>query len=166
MKRNAPKGKYLCGEPSCDFLVGVPKMKCAIYVRVSTETQASKGYSLGAQEKAGIELCKKNGWDYEVFREAGRSADKETLDNRPQLQRLLELADEGRFDCCFATELDRLSRNPVTLAYIKKVFRDNKVKIATLGQTFDLEEEEDDFISDLFGILAKRENRVRVRRSE
>jgi len=141
-------------------------MKCAIYVRVSTETQASKGYSLAAQEKAGIELCKKNGWAHDVFLEAGRSADKETLDNRPELQRLLELADEGCFDCCFATELDRLSRNPVTLAYIKKVFRDNGVKIVTLGQTFDLTEDEDDFMSDLLGILAKRENRVRVRRSE
>lgn len=141
-------------------------MNCAIYIRVSQESQALKGHSLDAQEKEGIRICKQNGWSYQVFKEAGRSADKDTLENRPQLQKILELADEEKIKYCFVTELDRLSRNPITLAYIKKVFSDNDVKVVTRSQTFDFKDDEDDFISDLLGLLAKRENRLRVKRSK
>lgn len=141
-------------------------MTCAIYIRVSTETQAEKGHSLDAQEKEGIRICKQNGWDYQIFREAGKSAYKDTLDNRPEIQKILDLADEGKIEYCFVTELDRLSRNPITLAFIKNVFSENNVKVVTLGQTFDFKDDDDDFMTDLLGLLAKRENRLRVKRSK
>jgi len=134
-----------------------------IYVRVSSDKQV-KGYSLEAQEKSGIAIANQNKWSYEVFVEAGRSAEKETLEERPALTKALELAEEGKVKCCFVTELDRLARNPIALAYIKKVFVDNNVRVVTPGQTFDFRDDEDDFISDLLGLLAKRENRLRVRR--
>lgn len=137
-------------------------MKCSIYVRVSTEKQADRGYSLEAQRKAGIKICHSNKWSYEVFPEPGRSADKETIENRPSLMKILDLAEEGKIQYCFVTEIDRLSRNPVSLGYVKKIFADNNVKIVTLNQTFDLEDYEDDFISDLQGLLAKRSNKARV----
>ena len=139
-------------------------MKCAIYIRVSTGKQAKEGYSLEAQKKAGIRICQTNKWDYEVISEPGRSAKKETVEDRLSLMKILDLAEEGKIQYCFVTEIDRLSRNPVSLAYIKKVFMDNNVKVATLNQTFDFKDDEDDFISDLLGLLAKRENRIRVRR--
>lgn len=141
-------------------------MKCAIYIRVSTDQQVKEGYSLEAQEKEGIRICQQNKWQHEVFREAGRSADKENIENRPVLANILDLAEEGKINYCFVTELDRLSRNPVTMVYIKKVFLDNDVKVVTPNQIFDFKDDEDDFISDLLGLLAKRENKIRVRRSK
>ncbi|MFA6321829.1 MAG: recombinase family protein, partial [Candidatus Omnitrophota bacterium] len=138
---------------------------CAIYTRVSSKDQAVKGFSLDAQEKIGKELCKRNKWQYDVFVESGRSADKETLDNRPSLEKILDIAEDKNIQFLFVTELDRLSRNPVTLAYIKKILSDNDIKVITPSQTFDFRDDEDDFMSDLLGILAKRENRLRVKRS-
>ena len=141
-------------------------MKCAIYIRVSSAGQAIKGHSLEAQEKAGISICKQKNLNPIVFREAGRSANKDNLDNRPVLQRILDLADNDEIQYCFVTELDRLSRNPITLEYIKKVFRDNNVKVITISGEFDFRDDENEFMADLLGLLAKRENRVRVKRSK
>lgn len=138
----------------------------AIYTRVSTAGQAEKGFSLDAQEKIGRELCERNKWQHKVFTESGRSAAKETLDNRPQLEAILDLIEDGKIQYLFVTELDRLSRNPITLAYIKKTLSENDVKVVTPSQTFDFRDDEDDFLSDLLGILAKRENRQRVKRSK
>ena len=42
-------------------------MRCAIYVRVSSEKQANKGLSLEAQKKTGMELTQSKGWTHEVF---------------------------------------------------------------------------------------------------
>ena len=138
---------------------------CAIYTRVSTKDQVSKGFSLDAQEKVGRQLCDRNKWPYKVFTERGQSANKETLDNRPALENILDLAEDGKIQYLFVTELDRLSRNPITLTYIKKILSDSDVKVITPSQTFDFRDDEDDFLSDLLGILAKRENRLRVKRS-
>jgi site-specific DNA recombinase len=137
----------------------------AIYTRVSTKKQASKGFSLDAQENIGKEICERNKWTYKIFAERGQSADKETLDNRPALEEILDIAEDKKIQYLFVTELNRLSRSPVTLAYIKKVLSENNVKVVTPSQTFDFQNDEDDFITDLLGILAKRENRVRVKRS-
>jgi len=139
---------------------------CAIYTRVSTKDQSDKGFSLDAQEKTGRELCQRNKWQFRLFAERGKSADKENLDNRPALEEILDLAEDAKIQYLFVTELDRLSRSPVTLAYIKKILHDADVKVVTPSQTFDFRDDEDDFITDLLGILAKRENRLRVKRSK
>ena len=51
------------------------KKKCIIYVRVSTEEQAVKGYSLDAQEDVNVTFAKNLGYDViKIFREEGLSA--------------------------------------------------------------------------------------------
>lgn len=139
-------------------------MICAIYTRVSSSQQVEKGLSLEAQSKAGIEVCKRRGLKYKVFPEPGRSAKDETLDNRPVINQILDEVEEGKYQYLFVTELDRLSRHPASMAYIKKVCSKHKVKVITTHQDFDFEEDEDDFLSDLYSILAKRENRLRMKR--
>lgn len=138
----------------------------AIYTRVSSNIQVEKGYSLEAQRKAGIKFCEDNKLTYMIFEEAGKSADKETLANRPKIEEILTLAEDKNIKYIFTTELDRLSRNPFTLEIIKKSLKDNNVKIATVGQIYDLKDEESEFLADIMGLLAKRENRVRVKRSK
>ena len=124
-------------------------MNCAIYVRVSSTGQVLKGYSLDAQEKAGIERCQREGWSYEIFREEGKSASKENLDNRPQLSKILDLADEGKIKYCFVTELDRLSRNELVLYNLKKIFRENNVLVVTTGQTYDFQDENNELFASI-----------------
>ena len=136
----------------------------AIYTRVSTQEQVVNGFSLDAQEKEGIRICQQNNWKYRTFVDKGKSADTEGLDHRQSLQEVMDLIEDHEIQYLFVTELDRLSRNPITLAYIKKILCENKVKVITPHQVFDFNDDEDDFITDLLGILAKRENRLRVKR--
>lgn len=139
------------------------QMTCAIYIRVSTEKQREK-FSLPAQEKILIEYAKSKGWDYVFYNEGAGSG--ETLENRPQMMKLLEDARAKKFDVCLVIELERLSRDEDLFDWltIKKTFRDNKIKIATPNQTYDLSDDEDDFLSDLFGALAKREKKKLLKR--
>jgi len=138
-------------------------MNCAIYIRVSTEKQREK-FSLPAQEKILTEYAKSKGWDYILYNEGAGSG--ETLENRPQMLRLLEDARAKKFEVCLVIELERLSRDEDLFDWltIKKTFRDNKIKIATPNQTYDLTDDEDDFLSDLFGALAKREKKKLLKR--
>ena len=138
-------------------------MNCAIYIRVSTEKQREK-YSLSAQEKILIEYVKSKGWDYTLYNEGAGSG--ETLENRPQMLKLLQGGRDKKFEVCLVIELERLSRDEDLFDWltIKKIFRDNKIKIATPNQTYDLSDDEDDFLSDLFGALAKREKKKLLKR--
>ena len=84
----------------------------------------------------------------------------------PAMMRLLRDAGEGKFAKCVVVEMERLSRSTDMLDWliIKKTFRENGIAIVTPGQEFDLADEEDDFLSDLFGALSKREKQKIVRR--
>jgi site-specific DNA recombinase len=138
-------------------------MNCAIYIRVSTEHQREK-FSLSSQEKILMEYAKTKQWDYVLYDEGAGSG--ETLENRPQMMKLLQDAREKKFDVCLVIELERLSRDEDLFDWltIKKTFRDSKIKIATPNQTYDLSDDEDDFLSDLFGALAKREKKKLLKR--
>ncbi|MCX5658041.1 MAG: recombinase family protein, partial [Candidatus Omnitrophica bacterium] len=103
-------------------------------------------------------------WDYVLYNEGVGSG--ETLVDRPQMMKLLGDANAKKFDVCLVIELERLSRDEDLFDWltIKKTFRDNKIKIATPNQTYDLSDDEDDFLSDLFGALAKREKKKLLKR--
>lgn len=63
------------------------------YIRVSTETQADKGYGLDIQESAIKEYCQSHNLNLvKIFIDAGKSGtigDKDNLDNRPAITELL-----------------------------------------------------------------------------
>lgn len=137
-----------------------------IYTRVSTSTQSLKGYSLEAQKKIGIEKANFLNMSYRVFEERGHSAAIESIENRIELKKLLNLCEEGKVKNIFVTEWDRITRNQITQAYIKKIFKDNKIMLFTANQQYNLENYDDEFISDLSALLAVRENKIRVERSQ
>ena len=139
--------------------------RSAIYIRVSTQKQADK-FSIPAQLRILTDHCKTLKTEYMVYNEGGVSG--ETIEERPQIQKLLHDAQKGLFDTCLVIELERLSRSDDLLDWliIKKVFKQNNIAIATPNQRFDLKDEEDDFLSDLFGALSKREKRKILKRME
>lgn len=142
-----------------------PQDTLHIYCRVSTEGQL-EGHSIEAQEKAGIYRAKSLGLSYQVHYERGASAAKDNLDNRPVLRHLLDLCDEGKVSAIFITELDRLSRSPIAMYYIKQVLIENNVLLYTTGQRIDLRDTDDEFLSDLTALLSRRENTIRSKRSK
>ena len=83
-------------------------MRCAIYVRVSTDEQAKAGYSLAAQVDRIKAFIKSQGWAAcDIYSDDGYSAKDR---KRPALKRLIDDASEKRFDAVLAYKIDRLSR--------------------------------------------------------
>ncbi len=135
-------------------------------MRVSTDAQVREGFSIEAQTEKGIQKSKELELEYDVFEEPGKSASKEDIENRPQLQKLIDGCDKGIYKNIFVTEQDRLSRNEMVYLTLKKIFHDNQIIVHTLTQRIDYTNYEDEFVSGLLSLLARRENKQRVARSE
>lgn len=130
--------------------------RAVIYKRVSTKMQVDK-YSLPAQEKILKECIQRDNQQLvEVYCDAGISGER--IADRPDFMRLLNDADQKKFEAVWVVDQNRLSRGDLAdFAYIKKVFKDNNIQICTPYQKLTLTDIDDDFMSDLFGILGKRE---------
>lgn len=89
-------------------------MKAAGYIRVSTEEQALRGYSLAAQE----ELLRKYAAEHnmeiaEIYADEGVSAAK-SLDKRKECLRLLSDAEKGKFQVVLFKDITRWTRSAAT----------------------------------------------------
>ena len=94
-------------------------MNIAAYLRVSTDRQADKGYSLSEQEKRIKAFCNSRDWDLiKVYKDPGFTGSNL---ERPGLQKLIEEIDA--YDIVLVNKLDRLSRSQKdTLYLIQDVF--------------------------------------------
>jgi site-specific DNA recombinase len=112
-----------------------------------------------------VEYCEREGWTYTIYEDAGISG--ETIEARPEMQRLLTDALDRKFDVALAVEMERFSRSRdgADLAVIKRTFRASGIRFGTLGQIFDPDDVEDDFVSSLLGLLSAREKQKTVRRT-
>src|SRR5680860_808941 len=86
------------------------KKKAILYVRVSTDEQAAKGYSLRYQEEHLIKYCDNN--NIEIVKLFTEDFSAKTFD-RPEFQRLLEFAKKHKnnIDYLIFQKWDRFSRN-------------------------------------------------------
>ncbi len=83
---------------------------CGLYLRVSTEDQAKEGFSLPEQKERLEALCKFKGYKiYDYYTDAGISA--KTGNHRPEFDRLIDDAKNGKINTVIALKLDRLSRS-------------------------------------------------------
>tara|TARA_Y100000310_G_scaffold332452_1_gene408059 strand:- start:244 stop:1023 length:780 start_codon:yes stop_codon:yes gene_type:complete len=86
-----------------------PKPLVAIYIRVSTQEQAEKGFSLNAQQEALENYAKALGYElYKIYRDEGKSG-KDL--KRPEMAKLLNDAEQRKFQAIFIYKLDRFSRS-------------------------------------------------------
>lgn len=135
-------------------------MRVANYYRVSTKLQEKK-FSLTAQKEELNKYVKNQGWylvDEFIDVDSGGKLSKGGLDN------LLDLVESGGIDAVLVVEQDRLSRlDTIAWEYLKSTLRDNEVKIAEPGILTDLSNEDDEFISDIKNLIAKRQKKGVVR---
>lgn len=110
--------------------------KVAIYVRVSTTSQAEEGYSIEEQIDKLESYCKIKDWTvYKVYTDGGFSGSNT---ERPALERLIKDADKKKFDTVLVYKLDRLSRSQKdTLFLIEDVFIKNGIEFLSLQENFD-----------------------------
>ena len=91
-------------------MINTNKPLAAIYVRVSTQEQATQGFSLDAQEETLQNYAKALGYEIlKIYRDEGKSA--KDLIHRPQMIELLKDAEAKKFSAIFIYKLDRFSRS-------------------------------------------------------
>ncbi|MED0773815.1 recombinase family protein [Bacillus siamensis] len=101
-------------------------MRCAIYIRVSTDKEEQKA-SLKYQKELFYKFIEEKGWDiYEFYIDVQSG----TTAKRKNLQRMIEDSQDKKFDFILAKELSRLARNG-ELSYKIKNFA--KIKEFTLS---------------------------------
>lgn len=106
------------------------------YIRVSTETQADKGYGLETQEQAIIKYCEDNNMNLiKVFADEGISGaigDKDDLSSRPALCEMLEILNGT--NTVIVMNTSRLWRDDVAKVLICRAVRKLNGEIVSIEQ--------------------------------
>ncbi|HYF90644.1 MAG TPA: recombinase family protein [Symbiobacteriaceae bacterium] len=121
-------------------------MRCAIYVRVSTDRDEQKT-SLENQKSLFYNFIAEKGWELAEFYVDVESG---TTDKREAFSRLIQDAEKRRFDCILAKELSRLARNGELAYRMKRLLHANKVHLITLDGAINTLEDN----TDKFGLYA------------
>ncbi|MFJ9501289.1 recombinase family protein [Brevibacillus centrosporus] len=103
-------------------------MRCAIYIRVSTNKEEQKS-SLENQRELFYRYIGDKGWDVHEFYV---DVETGTTDKRSSLQRLISDAKQRKFDVILAKELSRLARNGKLSYEIQDIAMRNRIDIITL----------------------------------
>lgn len=110
--------------------------RIAIYIRVSTLDKAREGYSLEAQEKTLRKWC--NDRKCEVFDlYADRGISGKDIEHRPDMNRLLKDAKEGKFDIILFWALSRFTRSVSDLYSTMEKLQKWNVDMVSYTEAFD-----------------------------
>ncbi|WP_026381716.1 recombinase family protein [Afifella pfennigii] len=108
--------------------------RAALYLRVSTGRQAESDLSIPDQRRQMAAFCAGRDWEVVAeFVDAGLSG---TDDNRPQLQRLLDMATAGDapFDAVVVHSFSRFARDHFALEYHVRRFRKHGIRLVSITQ--------------------------------
>ena len=118
--------------------------KVAIYLRKSRFDEESETLDevLARHEKLLTDYCERNHLIIEkVYKEV---VSGENIENRPEVQKLLDDVSNGLYDGVVVIEIERLSRgNPADQFEILETFKDAKAKIYTLQKVYDFSSDND-----------------------
>lgn len=129
----------------------------ALYVRVSTDKQASEGYSLDAQLQRLTAYCAAHGWTVcseHVYTDAGQTG---TNTDREALQRMLAAAQAGAIRRIVAIKLDRLARNVRDFLGLVDSLSSWGCDLALIAENFDTSTPTGKFALTLFAAMAELE---------
>ena len=128
-------------------------LRAALYMRVSTGRQAESDLSIPDQRRQATAFCAARGWTVAAeFVDAGVSG---TTDNRPELQRFLEIATGGGspFDVVVVHSLSRFMRD----AFLQEmhVRRLAKAGVRLVSMTQEVGDDPVGVIEDFFSMLSR-----------
>lgn len=104
---------------------------------ISTQEQAKHGLSVDNQITSLIEYCKSNGYQYEIYNDAGISAHKKYT-HRPALLKLLEDVRNGKVDIILFTKLDRWFRSVADYYSVQSVLDENNVPWKAIHEDYEV----------------------------
>lgn len=131
-------------------------MKTALYIRVSTDSQAERGHSIEAQKDKLRAFCAlQDIQNYEEYIDPGYTASNL---NRPAIKRLIQDIKLGLIDAVIVYKLDRLSRRTKdTLHLVEDIFIKNNVKFISLSENIDTSTSSGKFFLSILSSVAQLE---------
>ncbi|MDO9528890.1 MAG: recombinase family protein [Syntrophales bacterium] len=126
----------------------------AIYIRVSTEEQAEKGFSVENQIEKLSHTAEEQGWQHEIFDDRGYSGAKF---DRPELQRMLKLVKNKQIERVLVWKVDRLSRKLSHLLNILELLEANNVELISVSENFDIKTPVGKLLLGMLGTVAEFE---------
>jgi site-specific DNA recombinase len=139
--------------------MAAPEKIAGIYIRVSTEEQASGGVSLDMQTNKCMEFCKFSDWrNFEVYREEGISGS--SAENRPQLQRLLQDARAHKLNVVLVYKLDRFSRSLRDIILMIDEFKTLGIDFVSFNEKIDTTSSAGKLMFHIIGAFAEFEKNI------
>ncbi|MCE5220039.1 MAG: recombinase family protein [Clostridium sp.] len=131
----------------------------ALYLRKSRGDDID---CLSTHKRTLIEMCIKNSWQYVIYEEIANS---EYIQTRPEMMRLLRDVEQGMYDAVLVHEFSRLGRGDLEdIGIIKRVFRNSETLIIDPQRVRNLEDDGDNLMVDIEGIMNNQEYRAIKRR--
>lgn len=138
--------------------------KAAIYTRVSTLDQAQEGYSLDAQENALRNWCEcRNIMVHDIYADRGISGRRTA--NRPEFNRLMADAQNGKFDIVLFWALSRFTRSVSDLYQTVEKLKKCKVAIASYTEAIDTSTPAGRAMLGVLGVFAQLESELTAERT-
>ena len=132
-------------------------MRCAVYVRVSTDDQRNNGYSIDSQLRMIKEYCEKNDYSIvDVYNDAGHSG-KDLM--RLEMQRLLADIKSKKIDKLIAIKVDRLTRNNYDGFWLLNYCEEHDVKIELILEPYDVSTANGEMIFGMNLVFGQRERK-------
>lgn len=125
--------------------------------RADLEAEArGEGETLAKHKKTLMRVAKQ--LNLNIIRIREEIVSGESLLHRPEMQELLKEVDRGEYDAVLVVDMDRLGRgNMQEQGLILETFRRTDTKIITPAKTYDLNNESDEFMSEVNALFARRE---------
>lgn len=115
--------------------------------------------TLKRHEKTLTEFCRKNKINVDIVLKEVVSG--ESLTGRPEMMRLLELINTGKYAGVVCMDIDRLSRgSSMDSGYITQVLQVNDCKIITPAKIYDLNNDQDEQFTDMKFMFSRYEHKT------
>lgn len=133
--------------------------RVAVYIRVSTLDQAREGYSLEAQEKTLRKWCTDRKYIvYDLYADRGISG--KDIEHRPDMNRLLSDAKDGKFDTVIFWALSRFTRSVSDLYVTMEKFQKWNISMVSYTEAFDTSTPMGRAMIGIVGIFAQLEREL------
>ena len=136
----------------------LPVRRAALYIRVSTDEQARKGYSLPAQREALEDYARKNGYAIvDVYIDDGVSA-HQVYTKRKGLMRLLNDVRAGKIDTVLFIKLDRWFRNIKEYYKVQEILDGHNVAWKAILEDYETETSQGNMVTNIMLSVAQAES--------
>lgn len=135
-------------------------MDCALYLRKSRVEEGMETEEiLSRHQKTLLDHAKRQG--LHILETYFEVVSGESLYARPQMLRLLEDVESGKYDAVLVMDLDRLSRGRMKdQGMILDAFRDSDTLIITPDKTYNLSDDLDDEMAEFKTFMSRREYKI------